>query len=231
MSKVKDGNYIVIQAFMVKDLNLKGNELIIYAAIYGFSQTENQAFTGSLQYLAEWTNSTKQGVIKNLKSLVAKGYITKEDKYINGVKFCEYYATKFNTLLNKVEYPIKQSLTPPIKQSLPNNKVIDNIADNKENKISVSQIEKEFNTLWDAYPRKQGKKAAFAAYGRARKNGVDFQTVLDGVYCYVAYVNRNKIEQRFIKQGDTWFRNECWNDEYKAGSAPIERDAELDAIF
>ncbi len=116
-SKVKKENYIVIQGFMITDLKLKGNELIIYACIYGFSQAENQAFTGSLQYLADWTNSTKQGVIKCLKSLEAKGFIIKKENFINGVKFCEYRTT----LLNKVEYPIKQSLTGDIKQSLTNN--------------------------------------------------------------------------------------------------------------
>ncbi len=225
MSKVKDGNYIVIQSFMVKDMKLKGNELLIYAAIYGFSQTENQAFTGSLQYLADWTNSTKQGVIKNLKSLVEKGFITKDEQYINGVKFCEYRTTEFNGVLNKVEHPIKQSLTggsqqsltPPIKQSLPNNKdteniVFDNIG-NKTNKDNA-QIEKEFNTLWDAYPRKQGKANAFKAYEKARKKGVEFQTVLDGIYGYLTYIRVNKVEDKYIKQGSTWFNQQCWSDDY-----------------
>ena len=68
-NKVKRENYITIQGFMLTDLKLKGNELLIYACIYGFSQAENQVFNGSLQYLADWTNSTKQGVIKCLKSL------------------------------------------------------------------------------------------------------------------------------------------------------------------
>ena len=95
-SKIKSENYIVIQGWMIKDLKLKGNELIIYAVIYGFSQLESQKFTGSLQYLAEWTNSTKQSVIKCLKSLIKKNLIVKEENIINGVKFCEYYSTKFN---------------------------------------------------------------------------------------------------------------------------------------
>ena len=36
-SKVKDNNYICIQAFMVKQLELKGNQLLVYALIYGYS--------------------------------------------------------------------------------------------------------------------------------------------------------------------------------------------------
>lgn len=110
---VKNENYIVIQGFMVTDLKLKGNELLTYAIIYGFSQAQNQSFNGSLSYLAEWTNSTKQGVLKNLKSLLEKGLIIKSEKFLNGVKFVEYAVTKFNG--------IKQSLMGGIKQSLTNN--------------------------------------------------------------------------------------------------------------
>ena len=113
---VKNENYILIQGFMVTELKLKGNELLTYAIIYGFSQTQNQVFNGSLSYLAEWTNSTKQGVLKNLKSLLEKGLITKSEKFLNGIKFVEYAVTEFNG--------IKQSLMGGIKQSLTNN--IDN---------------------------------------------------------------------------------------------------------
>ena len=142
-SKVKDENYINIQGWMVTKLGLKGNELLIYAIIYGFSQTEDQTFNGSLQYLADWTNSTKQGVTKNLKALVEKVYIIKEDKYINNVKFCEYYATKFNTVYNSVAQGMQQSLTgyttkfnTPMQQSLTNN-INDNIINKLDNIIEL----------------------------------------------------------------------------------------------
>ena len=123
---IKNENFIVIQGFMINELVLKGNELIIYAIIYGFSQDGENKYTGSLNYLANWTNSTKQGVLKSLKSLVDKGYIIKEEKYINGVKFCEYYTTKFNG---------------GIKQSLPNN--IDN--NNIYNNIDTTSCSNEIN--------------------------------------------------------------------------------------
>ena len=136
-SKVNAEQYIVLQGWMISDLKLKGNELIIYACIYGFSQAESQVFSGSLQYLADWTNSTKQSVVKCLKSLVEKGFVVKTDKVINGVKFCEYYATKFNGVCNKVEQGMQQSLTGGMQQSLTNNIDIDNLSNNKEIYISV----------------------------------------------------------------------------------------------
>lgn len=142
-SKVKDENYINIQGWMVTKLGLKGNELLIYAIIYGFSQTEDQTFNGSLQYLADWTNSTKQGVTKNLKTLVEKGYIVKEDKYINNVKFCEYYATKLDTVYNSVAQCMQQSLigyttkfNTGMQQSLTNN-INDNIINKLDNIIEL----------------------------------------------------------------------------------------------
>ena len=90
MNEVTDKNYIVIQSFMVSELGLKGNELLIYAIIFGFSQTTGQAFHGSLTYLESWTNSTRHTVISSLKSLVEKGLIEKEAQTINGVKYCSY---------------------------------------------------------------------------------------------------------------------------------------------
>lgn len=142
-SKVNAEQYIVLQGWMISELKLKGNELIIYACIYGFSQLDGQAFSGSLQYLADWTNSTKQGVVKCLKSLVEKGFLVKTDKVINGVKFCEYYATKFNGVCNIVAQGMQQSLTGGMQQSLPNNIDIDNLANNIEDIIAYLNAKAE----------------------------------------------------------------------------------------
>ena len=148
-SKVKRDNYINIQGWMVSDLKLKGNELLIYAIIYGFTQDGENRFTGSLKYLADWTNSTKQGVIKCLKSLCDRGLIGKKENVINGVKFCEYYATELTGVLNKVEYPMQQSLTGGIKQSLPNNLLLNNKLNNlkerKKERCSFDRLIAEYS--------------------------------------------------------------------------------------
>lgn len=143
MSKVKEENYISISGWMVTRLGLKGNELLVYAIIYGFSQDGETSYTGSLQYLADWTNSTKQSCIKCLKSLAEKGYITKYEKIVNGVKFCEYQAVKLKSMVvNKVERGSKQSLMGGIKQSLHNildNNTLDNNIINKKERKSKSK--------------------------------------------------------------------------------------------
>ena len=92
---IASNNYINIQGWMVTELGLKGNELLVFAVIYGFSQDGVSKYSGGLRYLAEWTNSTKQGILKNLKSLEKKGLICKKEYEKNRVKYCEYYSTKF----------------------------------------------------------------------------------------------------------------------------------------
>ena len=89
-SRVNPQNFYVVQGWMVSDLGLKGNELAVYAIIYGFSQAEQQYYTGSAQYLADWIQSTKKTALTALKSLVEKDYIEKQERIENGVKFCDY---------------------------------------------------------------------------------------------------------------------------------------------
>jgi hypothetical protein len=75
---------------MVNDLHLKGNELLCYAIIHGFSQDGESQFTGSLQYLADWCNTSKQTIITALQSLCEKKLILKNVEYKNNLKFCTY---------------------------------------------------------------------------------------------------------------------------------------------
>ena len=118
-TKVNSENYFVVQGWMLSELGLKNNELLVYAIIYGFSQGGNK-FTGSLQYLCDWTNSGKTSVQNCLKSLREKGLIKKEDKIINGVKFCEYYATKCWGITQS-DMGITQSDTNNIDNNIDNN--------------------------------------------------------------------------------------------------------------
>ena len=93
-SKVKRDNYLTIQGWMLTDLGLKGNELLIYACIYGFSQLDNQVFSGGRQYLADWTNSTKKSVDKCLKSLCERGLLERKEYLSNGMKLVDYIAAR-----------------------------------------------------------------------------------------------------------------------------------------
>ncbi len=87
---IKDGNYFVVQSWMIKELKLSGNNMIIYAVIYGFCQTDGQYFNGSLSYLAEWANCSTKTVQRSLEELEKLGYINKKVVYRNNVRRCKY---------------------------------------------------------------------------------------------------------------------------------------------
>lgn len=93
-SKVEPEKNFFVYDWMISELNLKGNELIVYAIIFGFSQEKTKTFRESLRYLMDWTLCSKQGVINILKSLIKKDYIKKIEHFNNRVKSCEYYVTK-----------------------------------------------------------------------------------------------------------------------------------------
>lgn len=93
MAIVNDTNFVTIQGWMRTKLNLKGNELLAYAVIYGFSQTGGARFTGSRKYLAEWCGCSLATIDRTLDSLVGKGLITKT-AYVtpHGYRAIEYAA-------------------------------------------------------------------------------------------------------------------------------------------
>lgn len=78
---------------MISDLKLKGNDCIVYAIIYWFSQWGNGCFNWSLQYLVDRTNASKRTIQNVLNELVWKNLITKNEKIKNWIKYCEYKAT------------------------------------------------------------------------------------------------------------------------------------------
>ena len=68
-------SFFTVQRFMVKELNLRGLELMTYAIIYGFCERTKSHFYGSQEYLADLTGSTSRGIRKVLTSLQQKGLI------------------------------------------------------------------------------------------------------------------------------------------------------------
>jgi predicted transcriptional regulator len=141
---IKDGNFINIQSWMVTELKLKGNELLCYASIFGFSQDGETRFTGSLSYLAEWTNSSKQTIMTTLKSLAKKGLIVKEEIIKNNVKFCEYYAKNLDTVLKKFDGGSQKICIGGSQKICTNNKDKDNKEDNKEDNEEKPDIKQPF---------------------------------------------------------------------------------------
>lgn len=84
---INDENYILIQGWMRSEMGLSGAALMVYATIYGFSQTGNCYYSGSIDYLAEWAGVKRRQVISILKDLTESGYIEKNEVGYNRFRY------------------------------------------------------------------------------------------------------------------------------------------------
>lgn len=121
--------------------------------------------------------------------------------------------------------------TPQLKNEPHNNKDNnnkDNIKDNtivqndlnesessQESSIKDDELEEEFESIWQDYPRKQGKAKAKKEYIKYRHDGVSKDEIAEGVKSYAKYIEDTNTPQKYTKMGDTFFRNKSWQDTWK----------------
>ena len=178
MTKIRDDNYYQISGWMVERLKLKGNELNVFAIIYGFSQDEDCEFAGGIQYLCDFLGGvSRPTIITALKNLVQKGFIIKREEIINGVQFNRY----------KANLGVVKNFYGGSKEILPNNKE-NNIEDNKKEKQVNLLKEKAFieeTTTTLANVENQAKRfkkptaEEIQAYCDERENGLNGQQIFD----------------------------------------------------
>lgn len=186
---MKEGSYVVIQSWMLTELGLKGNELIVYATVYGFTQDGGHWFYGTKGYLAEWCGATKVTVGSCLKSLVEKGYLERSEQEEHGQVKIRYRATRNCSGEAK-------NLVPPSKKSLPVNNLTDNTNDNDSNREPTREEVRE-------HVRSKGYRFDpdhffdyYAASGWRMANG---QRVKSWKQCCVTWEHRTK-EDDGVKQ-------------------------------
>ena len=100
--------------------------------------------------------------------------------------------------------------------NISNNTNINNNISKKENtkRKNETEYENEFDTIWSLYPRKINKQVAKKSYIKARKEGVTFETIKNGVERYAESCKKNKVPAVYIAHGATWFNARRWDDEY-----------------
>lgn len=83
-------SYCTIQGWMIEDLHLGGNELIVYATIYGFCRDGQNWYRLSQDYVAKWAGITTRGLRKILTNLKEKGLLKMRNDGNGG---CSEYIT------------------------------------------------------------------------------------------------------------------------------------------
>lgn len=159
-TKSISNNYIAIQGWMVEQLGLKGNELLAYALIHGFSQDGKNQFTGSLTYIQQWLNCAHSTAVLTLQSLVKKQLIKKHEIYQNNQKYCTYQAIIPATITQSQNQTTQsENPTPPVRKSNQTSpKTIHNNIDNIDNNITTP-APPTFETIWHTYAKGNPAKA------------------------------------------------------------------------
>jgi hypothetical protein len=125
------------------------------------------------------------------------------------------YIDELNLLkLVNEKYELIDSCLADAKPMLRENSIVENSIEYNIHQ-NPSNFDDEFEKLWEKYPKKQGKKDALRHYINARKKNVSFETIDKGLDNYIEHLKKTKTQNQYIKQGSTWFNQECWNDDYK----------------
>lgn len=88
------------------------------------------------------------------------------------------------------------------------------------NTVSNTDINAEFENLWQLYPKKQGKADALKHYQKVRKSGTTFEEVEQGIFAYKDYIRDNGIDAQYVKMGSTFFSQKSWADDWSIRNKP-----------
>lgn len=237
---MKENTYLVLQSWMVTELGLQGTDLMVYATLYAYTIYGRGGYDGDMKHISEWTGLSERAIKYALGRLVDSELIVRAvpskgrnrtlyKAVINHAKFADHGdATMQNVQVNRADIADQ-----PCKICTPTITNIQDISKNKKDiyknnnahsagtemsvtpsKPSGRMLADEFEEAWKLYPRKEGKTNARKAYINARREGVERDTIINGLRAYVAHITREHIEQSYIKHGSTWFHQRCWEDDY-----------------
>ena len=88
---IKNESCVHLQGWMYQ-LGLKDKELLVYATIYSFTNwTNDHCYHWSAWYLSEWALCSRRNIVRILKRLEELWLIIKKERYVNGIKFVDYF--------------------------------------------------------------------------------------------------------------------------------------------
>lgn len=99
---MRNDSHIVVHGWMASELKLVGNDLLVYALVYGFSQDGESVFYGSLDYASKNTGLSIRTISRILNSLTERGLLAREEILGKGVRYC--------VTLDKLSTPPRQNV-------------------------------------------------------------------------------------------------------------------------
>lgn len=211
------GIWIPKEIWLNKDLTFQ--EKIILVEIDSYDDGQVGCFATNKHFVNNFgINSSRISQI--IQSLQRKNYITITYDF-NGKEIIRRYLH-----INRPPYPPKEGMLKTNIGMLKNEigvcqfdkgGYVNFLKDNNTNNINNTNNNiyiVEFEEIWKAYPNKKGKENAMKDYIKARKDGITYETIVNGLKKYLMYCKKEKKWYK-PKNGSTWFHQRSWNDEYE----------------
>jgi hypothetical protein len=117
------------------------------------------------------------------------------------------------TIVNYKEYQYSDS---PVEQPANNQRTTsEQPANNQRTQIKKLRNQEErympdFDSIWDLYPKRQGKKSAISHFNASVKTPEDYENIKIALSNYLKSPNPKNGNLQYIQNGSTWFNN--WQD-------------------
>ncbi|QQC62174.1 hypothetical protein I6H67_04880 [Pediococcus pentosaceus] len=115
--------------------------------------------------------------------------------------------TYVKNIKNPTQNNLRDSITSTITSTTTNNK------DRTKPPKPVANRD-HFESLWKLYPNKKGKESAWNSYKQSIRDGATDDEIKQGINKYLAEIKAKQTPKRYIKHGQTWFKQKGWQDEY-----------------
>lgn len=234
MNEDKPNYYSITPANVRYDKSLPMGARFMYGEITALTKKDGYCWAGD-SYFAELYEVTNTTIQNWLRALERKGYISRKRIYKEGTKQIKNrYIRLFDTptqnnlgtyvknindptqnnlgtypknIKNPTQNNLRDSITSTITSTTTNN--------NKPSKPPKPVADRDhFESLWKLYPNKKGKESAWNSYKQSIKAGATEDEIKQGINSYLAEIKAKQTPKRYIKHGQTWFKQKGWQDEY-----------------
>lgn len=185
------------------------NELRLLLIISSLCAEKGYCYASN-KYLADLFNETEISISRKINNLSKNNYISIEYEK----RGCEITSRKIR--LTKLLTDDYQNCYSTINKNVKENNISNNnISNNNKKEIyKEKELKEMFEDVWNLYPNKKGKTNAYRDFSKALKDGVPLETIQQGLETYIKYIEIERVEPKFIKNGSTWFHQRCWEDDY-----------------
>ena len=223
MKKIDNKLYYQVAAWMINDLNLKGQELICYAIIYSLSQLGQGRYLAGLDYLASFMQCSQPTASKALKGLQKRGLIKKEEVTTDTGRRVLYYCSNPEEDEKESYRGVNKNFIDGVNKKFMDNN-INNKEDNNINKKRLSndnqKVDELFDKFWEEYDYKKSKKDAIKNWNKL--TDADKEIAIKAI---PLYKQDCKHYQRSMQHPATYLSKRTFEDDFNIIPEYYQNDA------